>query len=255
MPTAIVTGAAQGIGRGVARRLLADGWQVLLADADADALADALDELGPVGAAGAAVGAVCDVADEAQVRTMVARALALGEGGIDGVVTSAGLADPGRTPLVDLPVERWQRVLDVNLTGTMLTVKHAVAGLRVQGGSVVTVASVRAHQSDPDTEAYAASKGGVVALTHALAISLAPEVRVNCISPGWIDTSATKARDRRDPSPLSEADHRQHPVGRAGVPADVAALAAWLLSAESAFMTGQELTTDGGMAVQLHYLD
>jgi NAD(P)-dependent dehydrogenase (short-subunit alcohol dehydrogenase family) len=110
---------------------------------------------------------------------------------------------------------------------------------------MVLIASTRAHMSEPDTFAYSASKGGLVALTHSLAVSLGPDVRVNCISPGWInvDESAT----------LTAEDHAQHPAGRVGVPADIAAAVAFLLSRESGFMTGSELIVDGGMTRKMIY--
>ena len=112
--------------------------------------------------------------------------------------------------------------------------------------------AIRASQSEADCEAYAASKGGLVALTHALSISLGPEVRVNCVSPGWIDS--------RDPSqqrlePLSVFDHAQHPVGRVGTVEDVAAQVAWLLSDAAGFVTGQEFVIDGGMSRKMIYQD
>uniref|UniRef100_UPI0013C33161 SDR family oxidoreductase n=1 Tax=Pseudomonas viridiflava TaxID=33069 RepID=UPI0013C33161 len=115
------------------------------------------------------------------------------------------------------------RVLGVNLGGPMLLAKHCAPYLRAHCGSIVNLTSTRASQSEPDTEAYAASKGGLMALTHALAISLGPEIRVNAVSPGLIDA--------RDPSlrraePLSEADHAQHPSGRVGTVEDVAAMVA-----------------------------
>jgi len=100
--------------------------------------------------------------------------------------------------------------------------------------------------SEPNTEAYAASKGGIVALTHALAMSLGPDVRVNCVSPGWIDVRGEHLRAE---------DHAQHPAGRVGVPEDIAALAAWLLGPESGFVTGAEFVVDGGMTRKMIYAD
>src|SRR5262249_20674925 len=104
----------------------------------------------------------------------------------------------------------------------------------------------RAHMSEANTLAYSASKGGLVALTHALAMTLAPDMRVNCISPGWIDTGKLGA--------LRSADHAQHPVGRVGTPKDVAGTVAFLLSPDAAFMTGAELVLDGGMTRKMVYV-
>src|SRR6185503_2036133 len=122
---------------------------------------------------------------------------------LDGVVNDAAIADPNVGPVERLALAKWQRFLDVNLTGTFLVTKHALRHLRKTRGSIVNISSTRAVQSEPDTIAYAATKGGIVALTHALAISVGPEVRVNCISPGWIATG----KERLKPS-----DHAQHPV-------------------------------------------
>lgn len=107
------------------------------------------------------------------------------------------------------------------------------------------ICAARALQSEPDTEAYAASKGGVVALTHALALNLGPKVRVNCVSPGWIDTKKAK---------ISRADHAQHPAGRVGRPQDVAQLVAFLLSDAAGFATGQNYVLDGGMTKKMIYV-
>jgi hypothetical protein len=112
----------------------------------------------------------------------------------------------------------------------------------------VTVASTRALMSEPDTEAYAASKGGLVALTHALAISLGPDVRVNCVSPGWIATENYGALRRKD--------HRQHPAGRVGKTEDIANMVAFLLDAgRSGFVTGANFIVDGGMTRKMIYVE
>lgn len=245
----IVTGGAQGIGLGVAQRLLDDGWRVVLADVDREAGAEAVERLGrdrPVSFV------PCDVSDEASVRALVAQATGA-DGRLEGLVTSAGLAGASAGPLEALDLATWERVLAVNLTGTMLCVKHALPALRAARGAVVTIASTRARQSEPGTEAYTASKGGVVALTHALAVSAGPEVRVNCISPGWIEVGPWKKAAERTEPDHRPVDRDQHPVGRVGEPADVAGLAAWLLSAEAGFVTGQDWVIDGGMTVRMRY--
>lgn len=243
---ALVTGAARGIGLGVAAWLLAEGWQVVLSDIDRTRGSKVAKALGPnawfVG---------MDVAHESQVAVGIAEVL--GQfGRLDALVCNAAVADPHGAPLESLELSAWNRTLAVNLTGPMLLAKHCAPYLRAHKGAIVNIASTRAHQSEPDTEAYAASKGGLVALTHALAISLGPDVRVNAVSPGWIDS---RDRAEREAVPLTELDNDQHPVGRVGLVEDVAPLVAWLLSDQAAFVTGQDYRVDGGMTRKMIYLD
>ena len=233
---AIVTGAAHGIGRAVAGRLARQGWQVVLADIDGDAAGAAATE------AGATAAVACDVGNEADVERLVAVARAR-TGRIDAIVSNAGIGVFG--PMPQTTLESWNRVLATNLTATFLLAKAAAADLRAAHGAIVTIASTRAHMSEAGTLAYSASKGGLVALTHALAITLAPDVRVNCVSPGWIDTGKH--------GPITPADHAQHPVGRVGRPEDVAAAVAYLLADEAGFVTGAELIVDGGMTRKMIY--
>jgi NAD(P)-dependent dehydrogenase (short-subunit alcohol dehydrogenase family) len=143
----------------------------------------------------------------------------------------------------------------VNLTGAFLCAKYAAPHLRKNGGSIVNVASTRAFMSERHTEAYSASKGGLFALTHALAVSLGPEVRVNSISPGWIETSELRKRSARTPARLSAQDHSQHPAGRVGNAEDVAALALFLLDPGNSFVTGQNFVVDGGMTKKMIYVE
>jgi hypothetical protein len=247
--TAIVTGGGQGIGRAIAARLAADGYAVIVADVDAEAGREAERSLGP-----AARFVRCDVAKEAQVRACVRAALA-GGGRLHALVSNAALARPARVPVTKLALAAWNRALAVNLTGAFLMTKHAAPHLARARGAIVNIASTRALQSEPNTEAYSATKGGIVALTHALAVSLGPKVRVNCVSPGWIDVSARRKASRRKPARLSAADHAQHPAGRVGTPEDVAALVAWLLGAEAGFVTGQNFVCDGGMTRRMIYVE
>ena len=160
----IVTGAARGIGRAVAGHLARRGWQVALADIDGEAVVAAAAEIG-----GAAV--ACDVGSEADVEHLVAVARAR-LGRIDAIVANAGASN--FAPLQQTSLESWNKVLATNLTATFLLAKAAAADLKQVRGAIVTIASTRAHMSEPNTLAYSASKGGLVALTHALAMTLAP---------------------------------------------------------------------------------
>jgi NAD(P)-dependent dehydrogenase (short-subunit alcohol dehydrogenase family) len=243
---ALVTGAARGIGLGIAAWLITEGWQVVLADVDrarGPLVAEALGDN--------ALFIAMDVASEEQVAKGVADVLGR-FGRMDALVCNAAIADPRNTTLESLSLAHWNRVLGINLGGPMLLAKHCAPYLRAHCGSIVNLTSTRARQSEPDTEAYAASKGGLLALTHALAISLGPEIRVNAVSPGWIDVRDPGVRRAE---PLSEADHAQHPAGRVGTVEDVAAMVAWLLSRNAGFVTGQEFVVDGGMTRKMIYAE
>lgn len=229
MPVFLVTGGARGIGAGIAKRLAADGAQLVIADRSQAQLDGA--RCVP-----------CDVSDEAEVNSLITGIAAV-EGRLDGIVCNAGFMI--RKPIADLSLAEWNGVLATNLTSTFLLARAAEGLLRAAKGSIVTIASTRAHMSEPDTESYSASKGGLLALSHALALSLGPDVRVNVISPGWVHT-----HDDR----LSAEDHAQHPVGRVGTVADIAGLAAWLLGPESGFVTGAEFIVDGGMTRKMIYV-
>jgi NAD(P)-dependent dehydrogenase (short-subunit alcohol dehydrogenase family) len=233
---AIVTGAARGIGAAAVERLSRDGWRVAAADIDGPA-AEA------TARANGGLGVACDVGCETDIHRLVDDVLA-GYGRIDAIVSNAGINL--HEPLGKLSLETWNRVLAVNLTAAFLLARASEQALRAARGAMVLIASTRAHMSEPDTLPYSASKGGLVALTHALAIALAPDVRVNCISPGWIDTGKW--------GPLTSADHAQHPVGRAGRPQDVAGAVAYLLSEDADFITGAELILDGGMTRKMIYV-
>ena len=250
MRTALVTGGAQGIGRGIVTRLRADGWRVAVMDRDAEALQE-------IGTSDPGLLALCaDVGIEDDVKGALSTLRGWLDGaGLDLLVSNAGIADPVSGPIEDLSLDRWRAWQDSHVTGAFLSIRGCVPLLRAARGSIVTIASTRALQSEPETEAYAAAKGALVALTHALAVSLGPAIRANCILPGWIDTSqARKAADRRAPD-LSETDHRQHPVGRVGRVDDIAGLVAWLASDEAGFVTGQRFVVDGGMSVRMIYAE
>ncbi len=161
---------------------------------------------------------------------------------LDALICNAGFMI--RMPLADLSLAEWSSVLATNLTSTFLLVRAAEPLLRAAKGVIVTIASSRARMSEPDTESYSASKGGLVALTHALAISLGSDVRANCISPGWIQT--------KGPEPSAE-EHAFHPAGRVGRAEDIAGLAAFLVGPDSGFITGTEFVVDGGVTRKMTY--
>ena len=246
---ALITGGAQGIGRGIAERLRDEGWQVVVADHDGEALQETVALWN-----GAIVAKQVDVAEDPAVRELFAW-LETRYGRLDLLVNNAAISQAHGTALEALDVAEWQRMLAVNLTGPFLCSKYAAPLLRRPSGTIIHIASTRAVQSEPDSEAYAASKGGIVALTHAMAVSLGPQIRVNCISPGWIDVSAWKKGAHAIAVPLSREDHGQHPVGRVGKPQDIAATVSFLASEGAGFITGQNIVVDGGMTRKMIYVE
>jgi NAD(P)-dependent dehydrogenase (short-subunit alcohol dehydrogenase family) len=238
-PVALVTGGANGIGRAIVLHLLADGWRVGIVDLPASGLRRAFR------------GKSDTVLVEGDAREQATAARAVASlvdrfGRLDGLIANAGIMI--RKPLNQLTLDEWHRVIDTNLTATFLFARAAEKELRKARGAIVTIASTRARMSEPDTESYAASKGGLVALTHALAVSLGPQVRVNCVSPGWIETKNYAA--------LRRSDRAQHPAGRVGKPSDIAELVAWLLDGErSGFVTGADFVVDGGMTRRMIYVE
>ncbi len=228
MKHAIVTGGAGLIGTGICRLLTDAGWQVASFD-----MKDTPQDLQDAGVRHI----FCDVGDEASVTGAFAE---LGWGTLDLLVNNAGIAAPVNGPLQDLSLENWRRVTDSHLTATFLMTRSAIP-LMSEGASIVNMASTRAFMSEPETEAYAASKGGIVALTHALAVSLGPKIRVNAIAPGWIS----------DDADLRPEDHDQHPAGRVGRPGDIAEAVVYLAGA--GFMAGQVMVLDGGMTRKMIY--
>lgn len=246
----MITGGAQGIGRGIAQAVLGAGGQVAIGDLDAEAGRACLAEWNR---GGDAFFKRMDVSHERSVAAFVAAALKH-FGQLHGLVNNAGPPGPHVPPIDTLDLAQWNARLS-SLHGAFLCSKHALPALRQDRGAIVNIASTRAHQSEPHSEAYAAAKGGLVAFTHALALSEGPQVRVNVISPGWIATDAWRAPQRRRTPKLSRADHAQHPAGRVGTPEDIGALAVQLLApALSGFVTGQEFIVDGGMTRKMQYV-
>jgi NAD(P)-dependent dehydrogenase (short-subunit alcohol dehydrogenase family) len=237
-PVAIITGAARGIGRAIAQRLLDDGWHVGVVDLPKSGLERAYAKHARRVALIAG-----DVAAE-QTASRAVKAVIDKFGRLDGLVSNAGIMV--RKPMRQLTLAEWRKVLDTNLTAAFLFARAAEKSLRKAKGAIVTVASTRALMSEPNTESYSASKGALVALTHALAVSLGPDVRVNCVSPGWIVTDPKEELRRKD--------HLQHPAGRVGWPEDIAEIVALLVDGRrSGFITGANFIVDGGMTRKMIY--
>ncbi len=245
--TAVITGGGQGIGKAIAQAYLSDGMNVIIAELDEEAGNETAAELN---LADRLQFIRTDVSDESSVRTMINKTIEIFTR-IDILVNNAAIAI--NKSINELSLNEWNRVISVNLTGPFLCSKYAAPYLKQNKGCIINIASTRAFMSEPDTEAYTASKGGIAALTHALALSLGPDVRVNSISPGWIDVSGWKKKSGRYNADLSKADQLQHPAGRAGMPQDIASLALFLASPGNSFITGANFMVDGGMTKKMIY--
>jgi len=192
-----------------------------------------------------------DLGREADVRKFARSAVRKYER-TDVLINNVGILDFGQD-FLKRPLKEWNRIISVNLTSYFLCSQLFAPELIRSKGCIVNIASTRALMSEPDTEPYSASKGGIVALTHSLAVTLGDRgVRVNCVSPGWIDTSQWQMKPS-EPK-LRKIDHRQHPAGRVGKPEDVAAACLYLASPRLAgFITGQNFVVDGGMTRKMIY--
>jgi NAD(P)-dependent dehydrogenase (short-subunit alcohol dehydrogenase family) len=246
--TAIITGGAQGIGRIITDSLLKDGWKVAVFDIDGEALAEEAQRLEKQDLW---TGFLCDITREEEVLSAVESAVGP-EGRIDLLVNNAAIH--ANKPLAELEISAFRRVIDVNLTGALICAKACAKFLQTSKGSIINISSTRAFQSEANTEAYSASKGGIYALTHALAVSLGPDIRVNCISPGWIDVSAVRKSANSRQEELSVADHHQHPAGRVGNGYDIARMVKFLADPDNSFITGQNFFVDGGMSKKMIYV-
>lgn len=246
-----ITGGGQGIGRGIAFAFAEAGYAVSLADTAADAGDEAADHIRKLGRP--ALFAQADTSQPDDVDRWIKRTVEE-LGCPDVLINNAGIG--ANKPFLELPVEDFDRVQAVNVRGTFLCTQAVARALvrEKRGGAIINIASTRAFMSEANTEAYTASKGAIVALTHGMAISLGGYgIRVNAISPGWIETRDWQYSGRAKAPHHSEADKAQHPVGRVGVPDDIAK-ACLFLANDAEFMTGQNIIIDGGMSVKMIYV-
>ncbi|PYZ95786.1 3-ketoacyl-ACP reductase [Alteribacter lacisalsi] len=241
--TIVITGAANGIGAVLARGYAEEGASVVLADTDA--------QNGENNAAGIrenngkAQFIQTDVSREEEVINLMKKAEEQ-FGTIDLLINNAGKS-VFRDPF-DFSAADWDDVLGSNLKSVFLCTKEAAGYMKKHGmgGSVVNIASTRALMSEPHSEAYAASKGGIIGLTHAFAASLAEDrIRVNAVSPGWIHTG--------DREKLRDIDHEQHPSGRVGTPGDILRVCLFLTDPDNDFVNGENIVVDGGMTRKMIY--
>lgn len=243
----IVTGGAHGIGKAITLELLDKNYSVSVFDINTEAIDEFSKETNQKDVRFYKI----DISNEADVNNSISDSFAH-FGNIYGLINNAAIH--ANKPITDLSLAEWNRVLGTNLTSVFLCSKHAAEYLKISGGRIINVASTRALQSEANTEAYSASKGGILSLTHALAVSLGPEIKVNAISPGWIDVSALKKTSVAKQVSISTADHLQHPAGRVGKPEDIANMVLFLLQTENHFITGQNFIIDGGMTKKMIYL-
>jgi 2-hydroxycyclohexanecarboxyl-CoA dehydrogenase len=243
---AVVTGGASGIGLGVAHALAADGHLLAVLDRDGAAAEHAAGELRHEGAQVLAV--EVDVADRSAVAAGFAR-IRSELGPVEILVTSAGIES--FTPVLEITADGWDRIIGVNLTGTFTCVQAALPDMIGAGwGRIVTISSSSAQSGAPNMAHYAASKGGVIGLTKALAVELARSgITVNTIPPSLVDTPMARKAEAAGDFPGVDIVGPMVPVGRAGTPADIAAACSFLCSESSSYITGQVIGVNGGMYI------
>lgn len=231
----LVTGGRSGIGLACASRLAADGARVLSAQRKPAADFETIE---------------ADLADTSVPEQVVSECVKRA-GRLDVLINNAGLMEEAL--VADTSLDSWQRTLALNLTAPFLLIKHALPHLK-GGGAIVNIGSIEGLGSNPRHGAYCASKAGLHGLTRAVAVDHGPDgVRCNAVAPGWIDTELNTdfIESMPDPAAFREKIGGLHPVGRTGMPEDVAALVAWLASDDAAFVTGQIYTVDGGRMAKL----
>ncbi len=235
MKTALVTGAARGIGLATAKRFLADGWQVAMADRDGDELTLAVTGLANAHAI------VADVSDSASVTAMISQTLSRC-GGIDALVNNAGVADFGPIDATDFA--RWRHVMDVNLDGVFLVTQAAIPALKATHGAIVNIASISGLRASTLRVAYGTSKAAVIQLTLQQAVELGEfGIRANCVAPGPVRTKLAMAV--HSPA-IVAAYHDAIPLNRYGSETEIAEVIHFLCSDRASYVTGQTIAVDGG---------
>lgn len=238
-PIALVTGAARGIGYACAEAIAETGARMVLADIDADGVKAAAERIG-----GDSVGIPCDMGDPAQIAAMFDR-IEAELGPVSILVNNAGIARPG--DFLETSLEQFQSVIDVNLTGTFLAIQRAAKTMVAKGieGSIVNMSSINARVAIPSIAAYCASKGGVMQLTKAAALALAPHnIRVNAVGPGSIDTEMM-ASVNASPDAMAMVLSRT-PLKRVGTPREIGDVVAFLAGDKASYITGETIYVDGG---------
>jgi NAD(P)-dependent dehydrogenase (short-subunit alcohol dehydrogenase family) len=246
---AIVTGAAKGIGWGIAKIFCQEGAKVVVVDWDEENGEKTTKELCKAGAESIFV--KCDVSAEDQVKAVIEKTMQT-YGRIDILVNNAGVGV--YKSFTEATMADWDRALNVNLKGQILCSRGVVPHMQAQGkGAIVNISSVHAFQTVNGVAPYATSKGGVYALTHAMAIDLAPTIRVNAIAPGWVYTPLIQSifDSYADPAAQRKEVERRALMKRIGRPEEIGYAAAFLASDEASFITGTQLFVDGGLTAQL----
>lgn len=238
----IVTGAGRGIGKSIAQMYASNGAKVVIAEKDITLGKDTEEEI--LSSGGTAIFLNTDVVKEKDIIQLIKQTVDK-YGTIDILINNVGVSR-WKSPY-ELTVEEWDEIININLRSVFLCSREAAKVMKLNGGgSIVNIASTRALMSEPNTEAYSASKGGIVALTHALATSFSNDnIQVNCISPGWIETG--------DYNQVRTIDHKQHLSGRVGKPEDIARACLFLTNSKNNFINGTNIVVDGGMTKKMMY--
>jgi len=245
----IVTGGAKGIGQGIAKVFSQEGAKVVIADWDEENGPITAEELRKNG--GEAIYIKCDVSNENQVKAMVEKTIQT-FGRIDVLVNNAGVGI--YKSILEATSQDWDLCLNVNLKGVFLCSKYVIPYMQKQGkGNIINISSVHSFQTVNGVAPYAASKGGITALTRNMAIDYGPTIRVNAIAPGWVLTPLIQSifDSYPDPEAQRKAVEQRQVMKRIGRPEDIGYAAAFLASDEASFITGTQLFVDGGLTAQL----